>query len=323
MGWRTFILGFAAFVAMCLGAWAQSASGSSWPAAQQPSQTAQPENRQIAPVQLPARNPYPIRGSEGTEQPRYATMIPPTQDDLANQPAPLAAQPAPMAAPTQHVQVGPDTAQPQVAQAPAPYQPRYATQAPQLDPRETVQVTGLRQSEDGMYRLGPGDKLRVTVFNEPDLSGEFSIDGQGFVRLPLVGQVQAAGLTSFSLEARIGDAFTNGGFLVNPRVAVEITTYRPFYIIGQVAKPGEYAYVNAMTAPNAIALAGGFTEGAVESEVRIRRQGDPKEREYRVDETTRVYPGDVIRVERSTYWSIMTYLAPIISPFATVAYLLK
>lgn len=321
MGWRTFILGFAAVVAMCLGAWAQSTSGTAWPATQ-PNQTSQPENRQVAPVQLPARNQYPIRGSEGTEQPRYATMVPPTQDDLANQPAPLAA-------PTQRVQVGPDAASQNVSQASAPvsqpaaYQPRYATQAPQQDPHETVLVTGLRQTEDGMYRLGPGDKLRVTVFNETDLSGEFSVDGQGFVRLPLVGQVQAAGLTSFGLEARIGDAFANGGFLVNPRVAVEITTYRPFYIIGQVAKPGEYAYVNAMTAPNAIALAGGFTEGAVESEVRIRRQGDAKEREYRVDETTRIYPGDVIRVERSTYWSIMTYLAPIISPFATVAYLLK
>ncbi len=331
MGWRTFILGFAAFVAMCLGAWAQSAPGTSWPAAQA-SQTAQPNSRQVAPVQLPARNAYPIRGSEGTEQPRYATMVPPAQDDLSYQPAPQAApsQPAaPLAAPTQHVQVGPDANSQQIAQAPAqtsqsaPYQPRYSTQAPQQDPSELVQVTGLRQSEDGMYRLGPGDKLRITVFNEPDLTGEFAIDGQGYVRLPLVGQVQAAGLTSFGLEARIGDAFTNGGFLVNPRVAVEITTYRPFYIIGEVAKPGEYPYVNAMRAPNAIALAGGYTQGAVESTLMIRHQGDPKEREYRADESTRIYPGDVIHVERSTYWSIMTLLAPIISPFATVAYLLK
>lgn len=277
---------------------------------------------------MPAPNQYPIRGSEGSEQPRYATMVPPSQDNLAYQPG---AQQAPLAAPTQRVQVGPDAAQQQFAQAPqqtqtaqpSPFQPRYATQLPQQNPSEMVRVTALRQSEDGMYRLGPGDKLRLTVFNEPDLSGEFTVDGQGFVRLPLAGQVQAAGLTSFGLEARIGDAFVSGGFLINPRVAVEITTYRPFYIIGEVAKPGEYAYVNAMTAPNAIALAGGYTDRAVQSDVWIRRQGDPKEREFRADETTRIYPGDVIRVERSTYWTIMTFLAPIISPFATVAYLLK
>jgi polysaccharide export outer membrane protein len=186
-----------------------------------------------------------------------------------------------------------------------------------------MQTAALRPSEDTLYRLGPGDKLRVTIFNESDLTGEYAIDGQGFVRLPLVGQVQAAGQTSLSLESRIGDAFVAGGFLLNPRISVEIVTYRPFYIIGEVAKPGEYAYVDAMTVPNAIALAGGYTERAVESTVWIRRLGDKKEHTLRADETTRIHPGDVIRVERTTYWAVMSILSPLISPFATTAYLLK
>lgn len=303
MGWRSVILGFAAFVAVCVGACAQDTSARPSP----------PDLRQVTDAQLPQRiAPAVPRGSEGVEQPRYATMVPPTQDNPG-------IERAPVAAPSGRVQVGPDA----TAQT-YPSQTRYSTQQPpQQDRPELVTVLGLRQSEDSLYRLGPGDKLRLTVFNETDLSGEFSVDGQGFVRLPLVGQIQAAGLTTFGLESRIGDAFVAGGYLVNPRVAVEITTYRPFYIIGEVSKPGEYAYVNAMTAPNAIALAGGYTDRAVESTILIRRLGTPKEREYQVDETTRIQPGDVIRVERTTYWSIMTMLAPLISPFSSMAYLLK
>jgi polysaccharide export outer membrane protein len=114
-----------------------------------------------------------------------------------------------------------------------------------------------------------------------------------------------------------------GSFLLTPRVSVEVTTYRPFYIIGEVSKPGEYPYVNAMSVPNAIALAGGYTDRAVESEVYIRHKGETKGQDVSADESTRIRPGDVVRVERTTYWSIMTLLSPLISPFATAAYLLK
>ncbi|MDE2133883.1 MAG: polysaccharide export protein [Alphaproteobacteria bacterium] len=188
---------------------------------------------------------------------------------------------------------------------------------------ETVTVTGLRPSEDTTYHLGTGDTVRVTVFGETDLSGEFQIDSQGYVRLPLIGQVPAEGLSTYELESRVAAALTQGSYLINPRVSVEVTTYRPFYIIGEVAKPGEYPYVNAMSVPNAIALAGGYTELASESTVYIRHQGQVKGQEVPADESTRVRPGDVVRVERTTYWSIITLLAPIISPFTSVAYLLK
>jgi polysaccharide export outer membrane protein len=235
-------------------------------------------------------------------------------------PPPVEEAPAPAAAPTAKVNVesAPPVSPPTAAPPPAP-QPRIASARPD----EQVTIAGLRPSEDTLYHLGPGDKLRVTVFNESDLTGEYTVDGQGFLRLPLVGQVQAAGQTSFGLESRIGNAFVRGGFLLNPRVSVEIVTYRPFYILGEVSKPGEYAYVNAMTVPNAIALAGGFTERAVESSIWVRHLGEKKERFVRADESTRIYPGDVIRVEKTTYWALMSILSPLISPFATTAYLLK
>jgi len=250
-------------------------------------------------------------------QPRYATMVAPGDDDAMIDGAP------PSAAPTTPVSATPE--QPVAAAPPAdnsvPRPTRYATmQAPQT---ETVTVTGLRPSEDSSYRLDTGDTVRITVFGETDLSGTFVIDGQGYLRLPLIGQVPAAGLSTYGLETRLTGSLVQGGFLLNPRVNVEVTTYRPFYIIGEVAKPGEYPYVNAMSVPNAIALAGGYTEHAAESEVYVRHQGETKGQDLPADESTRIRPGDVVRVDRSTYWSVVSLLAPLISPLATVAYLLK
>jgi protein involved in polysaccharide export with SLBB domain len=239
---------------------------------------------------------------------RYSTQISPAQDQALDNAPPAAAPVTP------------------VTTAPAPSDngpppPRYASM---IQPQpESVVVTGLRPSESEGYRLDTGDTLRLTVFGEPDLSGSFVIDSQGYVRLPLIGQVQAAGLTTYGLETRIANSLVTGNYLLNPRVNVEVTTYRPFYIVGEVGKPGEYAYVNAMTAQNAVALAGGFTDRAVESTVYIRHQGDLREYEVALDQGTRIRPGDVIRVRRSAYWSIMTILAPIISPFSTIAYLIK
>jgi polysaccharide export outer membrane protein len=265
----------------------------------------------------------PARLQPPSEQPRYATMIPPAADDaLVDGAPPVAAPTTPVTTEQAQPAVTPPVPQTTVAAASVPAQPRYATMSapPQ---NETVTIEGLRPSEDSSYLLGTGDKLRVTVFNETDLSGEFEIDSQGYVRLPLIGQIPAAGLSTYKLEARVAAALVQGGYLLNPRVNVDVTTYRPFYIIGEVAKPGEYPYVNAMSVPNAIALAGGYTDRAAESEVTIRHQGETKGQDVPADESSRIHPGDIVRVERTTYWSIMTVLAPLISPFSTAAYLLK
>jgi protein involved in polysaccharide export with SLBB domain len=152
------------------------------------------------------------------------------------------------------------------------------------------------------------------VFGELDLSGEFTIDGSGFVRLPLIGEVRAAGYTSVQLEGVIGNALSKG-YLKSPRVAVDVSAYRPFYIIGAVNRPGQYPYVDHMNALNAVALAGGFLPSAVESVVFVRREGSNAEDEVPADRTTQIHPGDVVKVHTTFFSDAVSLL----SPFSGVA----
>lgn len=145
------------------------------------------------------------------------------------------------------------------------------------------------------YKLDAGDKLRITVFGEPDLSGEYFVDGSGDVRLPLIGQVHAAGGTLLEFETRFKAALETG-YLKNARVSAEVINYRPFYILGQVNKPGEYAFINGLNVLTAIALAGGYTYRASEQNVFIRRKGFDKEEAEPANQNTKVFPGDIIRV---------------------------
>ena len=169
------------------------------------------------------------------------------------------------------------------------------------------------------YRLGTGDKVRVLVYGESDLGGEFQVDATGYVRLPMIGQVKAAGLTGHDLEGSITTALANG-YLNDPRVNVEVTTYRPFYVIGEVQKPGEYPYANGITASSAIAVAGGFTGKAVESVVYVRHQGEDVEHRMVVTEATPIRPGDVVRVNSTAFWDVMDVISPIAGFSAAVRY---
>lgn len=163
---------------------------------------------------------------------------------------------------------------------------------------------------DSDYRLGTGDKVRVTVYGEEDLSGEFQVDATGMVRLPLVGQIKAGGLTAHDLEGGITTALANG-YLKEPRVSIEVTTYRPFYVVGEVLKPGQYPYSNGMTAVSAIALAGGYTGKAVESVVYIRHQGDNTEERVPTNAALEIRPGDVVRINSTAFWDVLDVLAPL------------
>ncbi len=145
------------------------------------------------------------------------------------------------------------------------------------------------------YRLGAGDKVKVTVFGHTDLSGEFLVGGTGDVALPLIGKVAADGLTVTEFEGRVVDAL-KPDYLKNPRVSVEVLNYRPFYIIGEVKKPGSYAYVSGMTVVNAIALAGGYTYRARENKIYVTRATDPENLKHPADHDTVILPGDVIEV---------------------------
>lgn len=150
------------------------------------------------------------------------------------------------------------------------------------------------------YRLDTGDKVKVIVYGEDDLSGEFDVDGSGNVRLPLIGQVHAAGLTLKDFEAAV-EAKLAAGYLVNPKVSAEVTNYRPFTILGEVNKPGEYPYENGMTVLNAVALGGGYTYRADKDNVYIRRKGSQMEVKLPADDTTSIYPGDTVRVDERIF----------------------
>jgi polysaccharide export outer membrane protein len=145
------------------------------------------------------------------------------------------------------------------------------------------------------YQLGAGDRVRVTVFRHDDLSGEFQLDGAGYFAMPLVGEILGGGLDSRQLENEIEVRLKNGGYLINPQVSIEVLNYRPFYIIGEVNKPGSYQYVNGMTVINAVALAGGFTYRADQGDIVINRGGSSGP-EVEAMLTTEVLPGDIINV---------------------------
>ncbi|HYZ25296.1 MAG TPA: polysaccharide biosynthesis/export family protein [Geminicoccaceae bacterium] len=145
------------------------------------------------------------------------------------------------------------------------------------------------------YKLGPGDKLRVTVFRHEDLSGEFQVDGEGSFAMPLVGEIRGGGRTARQLESEIETALKSGGYLIEPQVGVEVLNYRPFYIIGEINQLGSFEYVSGMTVINAVALAGGFTYRADQDDIIISRGGSngPK---VAAQFDTEVLPGDIVEV---------------------------
>ena len=146
------------------------------------------------------------------------------------------------------------------------------------------------------YQLGAGDKLRITVHESPDLTGEFLVSGSGYVSMPLIGEVYAGGLTVRQLASAIAAKLTPD-YLKNPRVSIEVLNFRPFDIIGEVNKPGSYPYRPGMTILNAVAMAGGFTYRADKDDLYIKRAKDPDGREVEATQQTAVLPGDVIRVK--------------------------
>jgi len=145
------------------------------------------------------------------------------------------------------------------------------------------------------YLLGAGDTLRITVFGEADLSGTYKVADTGSVVMPLVGEVPAQGLTVPELQRRLTERL-GARAVKSPDVTVQIDEYRPFFILGEVKNPGSYAYTPDMTVLTAVAIAGGFTFRADESEVSVTRKHEGAAREARAGRDARVMPGDVVYV---------------------------
>jgi protein involved in polysaccharide export with SLBB domain len=145
------------------------------------------------------------------------------------------------------------------------------------------------------YVLGPNDRVRLKVYGEPDIAGEYEVDNNGNVSVPLAGHIRAAGLTTRQLERAIASALSKG-IVRDPRVNVEVAIYRPYYILGEVKKCGEYPYRLGLTVMDAVASAGGFTYRANENKVYLRRSGAGAEEVYALDAPVPVFPGDNIRI---------------------------
>jgi polysaccharide export outer membrane protein len=164
-----------------------------------------------------------------------------------------------------------------------------------LTPASAQQTHASTGSVTRTYLLGPSDRVRVKVYGEPDITGEYEVDGNGSVSIPLAGHVKAGGLTTRQLERAIAAALSKG-IVRDPRVNVEIALYRPYYILGEIKKSGEYPYKSGLTVLDAVASAGGFTYRANEGKVFLRRSGSTVEEVYPMDAPVLVLPGDNIRI---------------------------
>lgn len=150
------------------------------------------------------------------------------------------------------------------------------------------------------YKLGAGDKLRIIVFGETQLSGEFFVADSGTVSLPLIGEVAARGSTPTQFQNDV-EAKLKDGYLKDPRVSVEVLNFRPYFILGEVNKPGQYPYLNQLTVFNAVATAEGFTYRADSRKVFIRHANEQNEHLEKMSTSLPVLPGDTIRVPQRIF----------------------
>lgn len=156
-------------------------------------------------------------------------------------------------------------------------------------------ATYLQDQADQPYTLASGDRLRIIVYGQDSLSNTYAVDGAGRISMPLIGFVDAQGLTIGQVEKLVESRLRNG-FLREPRVAVEVVAYRPFFVLGEITTAGQYPYINGMTVQNAIAVAGGFTPRAAKSSVDLTRTIDGVPMTATVTMTDRIRPGDTVTV---------------------------
>ncbi|WP_338468414.1 polysaccharide biosynthesis/export family protein [Novosphingobium sp. ZN18A2] len=152
------------------------------------------------------------------------------------------------------------------------------------------------------YRLASGDKVKVNVFDVTALTGEYQVGDGGVLSMPLIQPINVKGMTTLRLADAISQELKAGGYVLTPRVSVEIVEHRPFYILGEVEKPGEYPYSGELTLDQAIAMAGGFTARANKSVVRLKRADWPNARRIRLgDMALKIAPSDTITVEEAFF----------------------
>lgn len=174
-------------------------------------------------------------------------------------------------------------------------------QAPKTQSASVAAVPAMNTSASSFsmdnYILGPNDKVKISVYGETGLTGEYVISSDGKISLPLVGNVNASGKTVKQFQDELVVAYRDGGYLKDPKITAEVVSARPFFILGEVKIPGQYPCLNGMTVMNAVATAGGFTYRAENDTVFIRHPGEAQEHKEKLTDTTPVFPGDTIRID--------------------------
>jgi polysaccharide export outer membrane protein len=167
-------------------------------------------------------------------------------------------------------------------------------------PREDAEPQAIALDTLSNYQLGPGDRIKIAVYEEKDLTVETALTDAGTIAYPFLGEIRVAGLTVGQLSELIVSRL-KGPYLINPKVSISVTQYRSFFIYGEVQKPGSYPYQPGLTVQRAVAIAGGFTERASRRAIMLEKERDPAHVQTRVKLTDSVEPGDVVTVEESFF----------------------
>ena len=161
-------------------------------------------------------------------------------------------------------------------------------------------VSAVLPPASGNYNIVAGDVLNITIFGHDDLSGEFTVDANGNITMPLINDIPASGLSTQDLGQRIAAAL-QPDYLRNPDVVVKLNSSRPIYILGEVQNAGSYPYQPNMSVLSAVALAGGYTYRAARNKLLVIRGDDQSREETRVLENTSLRPGDTVIVRQRIF----------------------
>jgi len=167
-------------------------------------------------------------------------------------------------------------------------------------PRTTMTLQqpslGTQNLRLGDYRVAPGDRLRVIVLSDTELSGEYEVDSAGMISPRMAGRIVVLGMSMPEIETLLASRYRTSGFLREPRLSVELVSRRPFYIVGEVTRPGSFPYVSGINVVQAVAISGGYTRRASKTRITIQRFNAQSGEEETVTEDSPVGPGDIIRV---------------------------
>jgi polysaccharide biosynthesis/export protein VpsN len=161
-------------------------------------------------------------------------------------------------------------------------------------------LTAAQSMSLSQYKLGAGDVIKISVFGQTDLSLTTKVPHMGVINYPFLGDIEVVGMTASQLESTIYKGL-KGDYLVEPSISVTIEEYRPFFIDGEVKKPGGYPYQPGLSIDKAAALAGGYTERASRTKITIRRDIDGQQKLIESQPTDTVLPGDIVTISQSFF----------------------